>query len=41
MLDLIFNTVGAAIIAVGGGARLSGVVDALAARLDTRERETG
>jgi hypothetical protein len=41
MLDLIFNMAGAAIIAVGGGARLSGVVDAIAARLGTRERETG
>jgi hypothetical protein len=41
MLDLIFNTAGAAIVAVGGGARLSGVVDAIAARLDTRERKTG
>jgi hypothetical protein len=41
MLDLIFDTVGAAVVAVWGGARLSGVVDAIAARLDTRERETG
>jgi hypothetical protein len=41
MLDLIFNTAGGAIVAVWGGARLSGVVDAIVTRLDTRERETG
>jgi len=32
---------GAAVVAIWGGARLSGVVDAIVARLDTRERETG
>jgi hypothetical protein len=41
MLDLIFDTIGAAIVAIWGGARLSGVVDAIVARLDTREHETG
>ena len=41
MLDLIFDTIGAAVVAVWGGARLGGVVDAIVARLDTRERETG
>lgn len=40
MLDLIFDTIGAAVVAIWGGARLSGVVDAIVARLDTRERET-
>lgn len=40
MLDLIFDTIGAAVVAVWGGARLSGVVRALAARLDTRGRGT-
>ena len=35
MLDLVFDTVGAAVVAVWGGARLSGVAQALAARLDT------
>ena len=34
MLDLIFDTVGAAVVAIWGGARLSGVVDALAERFD-------
>lgn len=40
MLDLIFDTIGAAVVAIWGGARLSGVVDAIVARLDTGERET-
>jgi uncharacterized membrane protein YjjP (DUF1212 family) len=40
MLDLIFDTAGAAIVAIWGGARLSGVVRALATRLDTRGRGT-
>ena len=38
MLDLIFNTIGGAVVAVWGGARLSGVVDALVTRLDTYGR---
>ena len=38
MLDLVFDTVGGAVVAVWGGARLSGVVSALAARLDARGR---
>lgn len=38
MLDLIFDTVGGAVVALWGGARLSGVVGALAARLDARGR---
>jgi uncharacterized membrane protein YjjP (DUF1212 family) len=41
MLDLIFDTIGAAVVAIWGGTRLSGVVDAIVARLDTREREIG
>jgi hypothetical protein len=40
MLDLIFDTAGAAVVAVWGGARLSGVVRALAVRLDTQGRGT-
>lgn len=36
MLDLIFDMAGAAVVAVWGGARLSGVVRALTARLDAR-----
>jgi uncharacterized membrane protein YecN with MAPEG domain len=40
MLDLIFDTAGAAVVAVWGGTRLSGVVRALAVRLDTRGRGT-
>jgi len=40
MLDLVFDTVGAVIVALWGGARLGGVVDALAARLDIRGRGT-
>jgi hypothetical protein len=40
MLDLIFDTAGAAVVAIWGGARLSGVVRALATQLDTRGRGT-
>ena len=40
MLDLVFDTVGAAVVAVWGGARLSGVAQALAARLDSQRRGT-
>ena len=36
MLDLVFDLVGAVIVALWGTARLSGVVDALADRLDAR-----
>ncbi len=38
MLDLIFDMAGAAVVAVWGGTRLSGVVRALATRLDARGR---
>ena len=40
LLDLVFDTVGAAVVAVWGGARLSGVAQALAARLDAQRRGT-
>lgn len=40
MLDLIFDAAGAAVVAVWGGARLSGVVHALATRLDARGQGT-
>ena len=40
MLDLVFDTVGAAVVAVWGGARLSGVAQALATRLDSQRRGT-
>ncbi|WP_049899049.1 hypothetical protein [Halococcus agarilyticus] len=40
MLDLIFDTVGAAVVAIWGGARLSGVVTALAERFDAARRST-
>ena len=40
MLDLIFDTVGAAVVAIWGGARLSGVVTALAERFDAARRGT-
>ncbi|EMA44146.1 hypothetical protein [Halococcus saccharolyticus] len=40
MLDLIFDTVGAAVVAIWGGARLSGVVSALADRFDAARRGT-
>ena len=38
MLDLVFDTVGGAVVAIWGGAHLGGVVSALAARLDARGR---
>lgn len=41
MLDLVFDLVGAVIVATWGTARLSGVVDALADRLDTRRPRSG
>ena len=40
MLDLILDTVGAAVVAIWGGARLSGVVTALAERFDAARRGT-
>jgi uncharacterized membrane protein YjdF len=40
MLDLIFDTAGAAVVAIWGGARLSGVVTALAERFDAARRGT-
>ena len=40
MLDLIFDTVGAAVVAIWGGARLSGVVTALAEHFDAARRGT-
>ena len=40
MLDLIFDTAGAAVVAIWGGARLGGVVTALAARLDAARPDT-
>ncbi|GAD52932.1 hypotheical protein [Halarchaeum acidiphilum MH1-52-1] len=36
MLDLVFDTAGALVVAVGGTTYLSGVIDALTARLDAR-----
>jgi uncharacterized membrane protein YjdF len=39
MLDLVFDTVGAIIVAVWGTAHLSDVVGALAERLEARERD--
>ncbi|PSP76002.1 hypothetical protein BRC86_02525 [Halobacteriales archaeon QS_3_64_16] len=41
MLDLVFDLIGAVIVATWGGARLSGVVEALAARLDVRVQRSG
>lgn len=41
MFDLVFDLVGAVIVAIWGTARLSGVVDALADRLDARGRRPG
>ena len=38
MLDLVFNTIGAIVVAIWGTAYLSGVVDALTDRLDVRSR---
>jgi hypothetical protein len=38
MLDLVFNTIGAIVVAIWGTAHLSGVVDALTERLDVRSR---
>lgn len=39
MLDLLFDTAGALVVAVGGTTYLSGVVDTLSARLDARRGE--
>jgi len=39
MLDLLFDTAGALVVAVGGTTYLSGVVDTLTARLDARREE--
>jgi hypothetical protein len=41
MLDLVFDLVGAVIVATWGGTRLSGVVEALVARLDARRARLG
>jgi hypothetical protein len=36
MLDLVFDLIGAVVVATWGGARLSGVIEALTTRLDAR-----